>query len=178
MPITKSIARPYAKAAFEYALEHDNVPAWSEFLKYAAQFVRDDRVKHILQHPEVTAKEAENLMLNLCRGQMDSQRHNFIMILATNRRLTLLPDIATLYENQRKEQEQAVSVNIITAMALNSVQKEKLLQALKIRLQRIIISHFRVDPSLLGGVIIHAGDFVIDGSVRGKLDRLKLELEA
>lgn len=178
MPITKSIARPYAKAAFKYALEHDNVPAWSEFLKNAAHFVSDDRVKHILQHPEITVDKAANLMLALCQDKMDSHQRNFIMLLASNRRLTVLPDIAALFEEQRKEHDKAVCVNIITAMPLNGLQKEKLLQALKIRLQRVIIPNFRVDPALLGGVIVHAGDFVIDGSVRGKLDRLKLALEA
>lgn len=174
---SQTIARPYAKAAFAYAQEHHCIPTWSDFLHLTAGMVADEHVHRILTNPEVSADQVGQWIIDLCQGHIDEPQGNFIRLLAQYRRLTILPAIAAIFEIQCKEQEQIVAVEVVSALPFANSQREKLLQALRIRLQRKVIVNFRIDPSLLGGAIIRASDLVIDGSVRSKLERLRAALE-
>ena len=101
---------------------------------------------------------------------------NFVRVLAANHRLLLLPEITAHYEAQRAEVENTVDVEVVSAVALDAAQTEKLASALKARLKRTINMHNTVDATLLGGAVIRAGDLVIDGSLKGRLERLGTEL--
>jgi F-type H+-transporting ATPase subunit delta len=97
-------------------------------------------------------------------------------VLAENRRLLLLPEIAALFEALRAQVENTVDVEVISAVPLDFNQAEKLAQALSTRLKRRVRMKNSVDASLLGGAVIRAGDLVIDGSLKGRLERLGTEL--
>jgi F-type H+-transporting ATPase subunit delta len=99
-----------------------------------------------------------------------------VRVLAENHRLVLLPEIAAPYEAARAQVENTVDVEVVSAVALDAAQAEKLKQALNTRLRRQVRMQNTVDASLLGGAVIRAGDLVIDGSLKGRLDRLGTEL--
>jgi F-type H+-transporting ATPase subunit delta len=101
---------------------------------------------------------------------------NFVRVLAENHRLLLLPEIAAHYEVLRSDIDNIVDVEVVSAVELNAAQADKLKQALSKRLKRQVRMQTSVDPTLVGGAVVRAGDLVIDGSLKGRLERLATEL--
>ncbi|MBL8268866.1 F0F1 ATP synthase subunit delta [Steroidobacter sp.] len=170
-----TIARPYAKAAFASARQHNALERWSKVLATASSVVQDERVAQLLSSPRVTSEQLSGLIADIV-GELDEQTRNFVATLASNRRLGLLPEIASMYEALRAEAENTADVQVISAVELNEAQKQRLAAALKQRLKREVRLHCEVDASLIGGAIVRAGDFVIDGSLKARLDRLSVEM--
>lgn len=171
-----TVARPYAKAAFQYAAGAGAFAAWSTALAVCAQIVADPRVAALAKDPELTPEQVAGLVIDVARTVLDPAMQNFVRVLAANRRLLLLPEIAAHYETMRAEVENTVDVELISAVQLDQAQAEKLTQALNTRLKRRVKMRNSVDASLLGGAVIRAGDLVIDGSLKGRLERLRTEL--
>lgn len=167
-----TIARPYAIAAFEYALQKNTLPAWEGMLRSAALLVEQKAIVTLLSSPEVSRKKIADLFCDILSTVLDTERQNFICLLAENNRLPVLPDIANLFANYRAEQEKKMTVQVVSAITLDETYKHKLAARLTKRLQRQVSLQCAIDPTLLGGVLVRAGDRVIDGSVRGKLNRL------
>ncbi len=167
-----TLARPYAKAAFAEAVENNALVEWSEMLSLAAQFAADTDFAKILVHPALTAQQQATALTDLCGDKLNQSGKNFLVILGENKRLTLLPEIVEAYEELKAAQEHAVEVTVTSAFELTDAQQETLSQALKKKLQCDVRLTGEVDQTLVGGVIIRAGDLVIDGSVRGKLAKL------
>lgn len=171
-----TIARPYAKAAFEYAREHDAFAAWSEVLSTASAVVTDQRVAKLLSNPRVTPDQLVGLIADIAGKALDTHGSNFLNTLAQNRRLALLPEIAASYEALRADVENTADVQIISAVPLTDAQRDRLAAALKKRLKREVRLHCEVDTSLIGGAIVRSGDMVIDGSLKAGLERLSREI--
>ena len=171
-----TIARPYAKAAFESTRAHNAFDRWSTVLATASSVVQDERVARLLGSPSVTPEQLSGLVGEIVGGKLDEQSRNFLATLAGNRRLALLPEIATMFEALRAEAENTADVQVISAVQLNDAQKQRLAAALKKRLKRDVRLHCEVDESLIGGAIVRAGDFVIDGSLKARLDRMAVEM--
>ena len=171
-----TIARPYAKAAFEYARERNTFARWSELLATASAVVADSSVERLLTSPRVTPGQLVDLIADIAGGSLDDSGKNFLNTLAQNRRLGLLPEIAAMYETLRAEIEQIADVHVTSAAALSEAQRARLTTALKQRLRREVRLHESVDASLIGGAIVRSGDLVIDGSLKSGLDRLAVEL--
>lgn len=167
-----TIARPYAKAAFEYAREHDTFDRWSTVLAVAAAVVSDERVKKLLANPRVKPDDLVELIAAAAGDALDESGKNFLATLAHNRRLGLVPQIAEQFEALRAQIENVADVRIISAVQLDDAQRERFANALRKRLKREVRLHCEVDASLIGGAIVRAGDFVIDGSIRARLERL------
>lgn len=166
-----TVARPYAKAAFEYALSQGKLAEWSNMLGSAAQAVTDPAVQNVLRNPAITQEQKAGVIFDICTA-LNEHGKNFVQTLSKVGRLSLFPQIAEQFETLKAEQEKTVEVEITSAYELTSEQQTKLAQALQKRLNREIKIQTQVDQSLIGGVLIHAGDTVIDGSVRGKLAKL------
>jgi F-type H+-transporting ATPase subunit delta len=171
-----TIARPYAKAAFETAREAGALAAWAEGLRTAAEIVLDPRVTELVKNPELPAATVADFVIGVGAAKLDDRMKNLLRVLAENHRLPLLPEIVAHYESLKAQVENTVDVELISAVKLDPAEIEKMTAALKERLKRRINMHNSVDASLLGGAVIHAGDLVIDGSVRGRLERLRTEL--
>lgn len=166
-----TLARPYARAAFELAHAAGALPAWSQALGFAAQVAADPRVAALGNDPRV--QPAQLVALHLPESMAaDAPFAQFLGELAEHRRMALLPDVAALYEQYRRESESQLLVKVTSAMALDAIQAEQLKASLKRRFKREIELETRVDASLLAGVVIDAGSEVIDGSARGRLERL------
>jgi len=167
-----TIARPYARAAFEYASAHNAFGRWSELLATASAVVADERVERLLTNPRVTAEQLVGLIADIAGTGVDEHGRNFLGVLAQNRRLGVLPEIAASYEVLRAEVENVADVQITSAVALTEAQRERLAAALKKRLQREVRLHCEVDATLIGGAVVRSGDLVIDGSLKARLERL------
>jgi F-type H+-transporting ATPase subunit delta len=171
-----TIARPYAKAAFEYARDANALAAWSQGLKTAAGIVADPRVAPLTKSPEWSAADLVSLITDVAEPKLDGGMQNFVRVLAENRRLLLLPEIAAHYEALRSAAENTIDVEVVSAVPLDAAQADKLTAALSARLKRGVRMQNSVDASLLGGAVVHAGDLIIDGSLKGRLQRLATEL--
>jgi F-type H+-transporting ATPase subunit delta len=126
----------------------------------------------LIESPELTETQLADLFIGVGGERFNEKCHNFIRVLSEARRLQLLPEIAALFEIQRRTAEQTISAELITAFPASEAQQATVTAALKQRLGRDIELQCTTDAALLGGAVIRAGDLVIDGSVRGKLERL------
>ncbi|MFF7707286.1 F0F1 ATP synthase subunit delta [Pseudomonas sp. NPDC007930] len=173
-----TLARPYAKAAFEHAQAHQQLANWSAMLGLAAAVSQDDTMQRLLKAPRLTSAEKAAAFIEVCGEQFDAQAQNFIHVAAENERLLLLPEISALFDLYKAEQEKSVDVDVTSAFALDQEQQDKLAKVLSARLGREVRLHTAEDSTLIGGVVIRAGDLVIDGSVRGKLAQLAEALKS
>ena len=171
-----TIARPYAKAAFEYAREANAFAAWSQGLRSAAQIVADPSVAPLTKSPQWPLANLVSLITDVAGAKLDAGMQNFVRVLAENHRLLLLPEIAAHYEELRAAVENTLDVEVISAVTLSDAQADKLKQALSARLKRTVRMQNSVDSTLLGGAVVRAGDLVIDGSLKGRLERLATDL--
>ena len=173
-----TLARPYAKAAFEYALAEIDLAGWSKQIGTAAAVAQDATMLKILSSPSLTAEQRSKALLDICGDAISAKGRNFIRVLADNKRLALLPDIAVLFEQFKANQEKSVDVDVVSAFPLEPAVAERLAQALRGKLQREVTINASVDSALIGGVLVRAGDVVIDGSVRGRLAKLALAMNS
>jgi F-type H+-transporting ATPase subunit delta len=167
-----TLARPYAKAAFQYALEAKDLAGWGKQLATAAAASQHDKLRKVITSPSGSRQEQARTLITVCGDELTKPVCNFVELLAQNRRLTLLPEIYQLFDQLKTAQEQAVDVQLTTAIELDQTTQDKLAKALNTKLARKINIQTVVDQRLLAGVIIKAGDLVIDGSVRGRLEKL------
>lgn len=167
-----TLARPYARAAFEFARTHDGLPRWSALLAATTQVVSDARVAPLLGSPHVTEDDLVTLLADAAGPEADDNARNFLRVLAHHGRLGLLPQIAAQYEALRAEAEHVADVELVAAMPVAASQMERLTNALAKRLGRKVRVTTRIDAALLGGAVVRAGDLVIDGSLRGRVARL------
>lgn len=166
-----TIARPYASAVFAIAQEKDDMQSWSELLATLAQCADNSDVQAIFDNPKLGDEQVVDFLAGIT-GELSVDARSFLLLLAENNRLTMLPEIAEMYEALRADAEQKLFADVITARPLTDEQKSKIAEALKQRLGKEVTLSESVDESLLGGAIIRAGDLVIDGSALGKLNRL------
>lgn len=171
-------ARPYAKAAFEYALEQDDLVAWSNMLQVASMIASDKRVQDLLTNPRVLPQQLLSLFSEICGETIDEPRKNLLRLLVNKRRLNLLPEIANIFLMLQAERDQTVTVEMLSAFPLTDDQRNRFQQVLSKRLNRKVSLDCRIDESLMGGLVVRAKslDLVIDGSVRGKLVEMAGEL--
>jgi F-type H+-transporting ATPase subunit delta len=167
-----TIARPYARAAFEYAHAAGQLAAWGDILGRASLVLADERVQPLIGNPHITRADLVAFVVELAGASGNEHATNLVRLLADNGRLALLPEIAAQYAALRAEVENTVDVTVTSALPLTTEQSDKLQQALTRRLRRTVRLSATVDPSLIGGAIVRAGDFVVDGSLRGRVERL------
>jgi F-type H+-transporting ATPase subunit delta len=173
-----TIARPYAKAAFAEARADSMLGAWSAALHTAAQVVDDPRVHSLLDDPHVSTAQLSQLVLDIAGAGLGEHGRNFVQALAEARRLNCLPQIAALFDTYKDDAEGVADVTVTSAAPLDERQQLSLTAALTRRLKREVRLHCTTDPELLGGAVLRSGDLVIDGSVRGRLERIANELVA
>lgn len=164
-------ARPYAKAAFQYAQDTDALASWASQLALLSACSQNDTLAKVIGSPAYSVEQQAQVLIDVV-ADLNPGQQNFVQLLAKNKRLTLLPQIAEMFHALKLQHEQAVDVQLITAMELDSAAEEKLVQALTKKLSRKVTVKTEVDQRLLAGVVIKAGDFVIDASMRGRIDKL------
>lgn len=174
MSQSATLARPYARAAFETARDGGRLAQWSRLFGFSSQLAAAPAMIAALIDPRLDAATAAVLLVP--EGEIDPSFRQFVTVLAENGRVTELPEVARLFEALRAAEEKKVRVRITSAQALSEEDRNKLTSALKIRFNADVDVTEAVDESLIGGAVIDVGDVVIDGSVRGRLQRLQTEL--
>ena len=169
MSTVTTLARPYAKAAFEVANGRGDLGPWSEALAFAASVAADHRVLTLIGDPNVDNTRLADLF---CPEAAPQGFDHMVSILVQNDRLPALPEIATLYVELKDEAERALHVTVRSATALDETYQARLTEALGKRYGKRIELRCVIDEHLIGGALIQAGDEVIDGSLRGKLSRM------
>jgi F-type H+-transporting ATPase subunit delta len=172
-----TIARPYAKAAFTSARDMKALAAWSEALRFGSEFLAHSKVPDLLTDPKLDDDQLVAMFAGLGGNEIDAHWRNFIRLLAHNKRLHVLPEISGQFEMLRAGYENEVDVVVTSAVSLSEAHRAALTAALNQRFKRDVRMSTAVDPALLGGAVIRAGDLVIDGSISGRLRRLASELE-
>jgi len=176
-------ARPYARAAFEDAQAANALPLWSELLQAAAAVAADPVMQRLLGawNPTLRGDQKAELVAGLCRDLRDGAEVpevfvTFLKMLAEFHRLHQLPGIAVLFERLRAEAESTLHAQLISAAAVTDTQRQSVATALKAKFQRNVELDCKTDESLIAGAVIRVGDLVIDGSARGRLDKLATAL--
>lgn len=167
-----TLARPYAKAAFEAARDRADLSGWSAQLTTAAVVTQDATIAALLGSPSYTAEQMAETVIGVCGDALQEDGRNFIQVLAGNKRLPLLPEILSLFEQYKANQEKSIEVEVRSAYDLGVETTQTLANVLSKKLEREVKVDSTLDQSLIGGVLIRAGDLVIDGSVRGRLNKL------
>jgi F-type H+-transporting ATPase subunit delta len=177
-----TIARPYASALFEQADAHGTLKEWSSVLQCLVLTVRDARVKGVAYSPNWSDEQRKQLFVDVVEAALGSQitlgvqLKNFIALIVLNKRLVVLPEIAEVYQRLVARRESITRVEATAAYALSEEQLDTLRQALELRFDSSIKLNVTEDSSLIGGVILRSGNWVMDGSIKGKLSRLSGDL--
>ena len=168
----QTAARPYAEAAFQFAKERNALTVWSDMLGLIKAVAVDENMARLAADPRVDQARFLELFLGVCAKNVDAEAGNFVRLVVENRRLSLLTEIVTQFEQLKAEAESRIEASVVSAFALEPAQLKALEQALRRRLGREVQLRAEIDSSLVGGVVIRAGDSVIDGSVKGQLSAL------
>lgn len=173
MQESRTIARPYANAAFEFAVEHNVLEEWSSALQLLSAMTSDPVMQSVLSDPKITDNKLLDL-INSVGGESFKSREisNFIKLLIKNERLQFAPEMTKLFEDLFAQKKSVVSVEVISARDLTPEEADKIASAMQARLGVSIEISASVDENLIGGAIIRAGDMVIDTSLRGRLQKL------
>ncbi len=165
-------ARAYARACFEVTHTAAERTKWSEMLNFLAAVVQDSDMSRLIASPAIGHLRIAELVLKVASGQLTPQAENLVRLLAENGRMEIVPLIAEEFSALAQDAEGKMDVRVISALALNEQEKIQLASALGRRLGKIITLENEVDASLIGGAVVYAGDLVIDGSIRGRLQGL------
>ncbi|MBP9591757.1 MAG: F0F1 ATP synthase subunit delta [Steroidobacteraceae bacterium] len=171
-----TVARPYAKAAFACAQEQGRLAEWSGWLATAREVVLSDEFQALERSPGVRHGQLEELIAGICGASLDAPGRALLALLTENGRLDYLPEIAARFAELEAEASNVADVEVVSASSLDDRQRERLAGALRKRLSRDVRLHCSIDPALIGGAVVRSGDLLIDGSLRGRLERLGTEL--
>lgn len=172
-----TVARPYAKAAFEFAVEKQAVDHWAQMLAFLAEVAVNETVADLLSG-QVNAEQLAQIFIQIGGEQVDEHGQNLIKVLAENGRLVALPAVAQQFVELREAWQKEITAEVQSAVELSEEQQANIAASLEQRLARKVKLNCSVNPDLIAGVVITAGDLVIDGSVRGKLSRLSDTLQS
>lgn len=167
-----NIARPYAKAIFELALQRNELTEWQQRLSNLALVTSDKDMQRIINNPQISKKEIVELFKGILGKDLNKEGENLLTLLFSRNRIKILAAIAKQYHRLLMEHERVIEVKVVSAFKLHPQQIEKLKYALARRLKCDVTINAVVDETILGGAKIYAKDLVIDGSLRGKINRL------
>lgn len=172
----QTLARPYAEAVFELAKAQQSLAPWSEMLAFLVAVVADENIQQLASNPRIERARFVDLVLGIGGKNITEEGANFVRLLVENHRLMLLPDIAMQFEILKAEAEKRVDATVTSAFPLEDAQLKQLSEVLKRKFGREVKLTAQTDKNLVGGIVIRAGDIVIDGSVRGRLAELATHL--
>jgi F-type H+-transporting ATPase subunit delta len=173
-----TLARPYAEAIAKLAGESGSWSLWSERLALLALVANDSQVQGLATNPAVPGTRVAEIILAVCGEKLGAEGGNLTQLLAENKRLVLLPEIVSLFEALKSEQEGELTAHITSAFSLAAEQMAGLVAKLEAKFGRKVTASQSVDSELIGGVVIQVGDEVMDASVRGGLEALAVTLKA
>ncbi len=172
-----TLARPYASAAFDIAKDQNQLDRWSDVLRLLTQTIQVSEVRQLIESPVHSPARKALGLTDLLGDQLTDSMRRFIQVLADNRRLELIPQVREAFEVRLEEERRTLAVEVTAAVELSDSERQRFEDALRRRFERDINLSSIVDPSVLGGALIRAGDTVLDGTVRGKLEKLRAHMQ-
>ena len=172
-----TLARPYAEAVFRMASSEGDLSAWSKRLQTLAAIASDPQAANLITDPSVASARVASLMIDVAGADLGERGSNLVKVLAENGRLSVLPEIAAQFETLKALAEGVIEATITSAQVLTQAQIDDLVAGLKAKFKRAVNVSVAVDPGLIGGAVIAVGDQVIDGSVKGRLERMSFALQ-
>ena len=171
-----TLARPYAKAAFDLAEADGATGNWNDMLVLASAMVAEESIQNLLYSPEISNSQLVKILSDTAGEAFNGRFRDYLSVVAENKRLPLLPEITTLYQRLREEADKLLRVKVVSAFTLDESQATRLKDALARRFDREILLESEVDSSVIGGAVIYAGGQVIDGSLKDRLTKLSNSL--
>jgi F-type H+-transporting ATPase subunit delta len=171
-----TLARPYAKAAFELANGDNATDRWNEMLSLASALVTDETLANLLESPQLTSSQVVQVLSDTGGEAFDSRFRDFLTVISENKRFSLLPEVTNLYQRLREEADKLLRVKVVSAFELDEDQATRMKDALAKRYEREILLESEVDKSVIGGAVIYADGQVIDGSLKDRLAKLSNSL--
>jgi|SRR5687768_12087613 len=178
MAENRTIARPYAEAVFKLAKDKNDLASWADMLEMAAFVASDVQIRALIGDPKVPSKRLGELLIAICGDRLNDEGRNFILLLAENGRIEILPEVNEMFDQLKTRHEGVLDAKVISAFPLDGDQLQSLLTDLEAKFQRRIEAKVSVDPELIGGVKVEIGDEVLDASVRGKLEAMAVALKS
>ena len=169
-------ARPYANAVYDLAEQTGALDSWSDALSNLSAVVNDEQVSALLNNPDMGKQQKGELVTGVLGDKLDQQQQNLVMLMAENGRLSIMSDVQEQFEVARAKAENKIEAEVISAFELTAEQTDELANTLKNKLGCEITLTTSIDESLIGGVVIKAGDTIIDASMKSQLDTLALSL--
>jgi F-type H+-transporting ATPase subunit delta len=178
MAEARTIARPYAEAVFQLAKAKGNLVDWSNMLQFSATIAEDERIRSLVGNPKISRRRLGEMFLDICGETLNEEGRNFILLLAENGRLEILPEISELFEQLKADYEGVLDAKVSSAFEMSDAQLRELVADLEAKFKRKIEAKVIVDSELIGGVKVEIGDEVLDASVRGKLEAMAVALKS
>ncbi len=169
---TSTIARPYAKAAFAFAVENDQLAHWSHMLETLAVISVDEQVKLFLENPVNSREQRASILCKIADSSIDQNGKNLVETMSVQNRLGLLPEVKIQFEQLKADKENAREVRVLSAYPLSDAELEKLTAELSKKFSANVNVNVEIAKELIGGVLIESDGVVIDNSIRGKLKKL------
>lgn len=169
----KTLSRPYARAIFDLAKKNGQWQEWTNTLKLLAEIVTNNEMSKLLSNPTLDPLQLADFIIDIDREKFSQEAQNLVKILALGRRLRLLPTILEQYEYYRANEENILQGQCLSVIPLTKPEQDNLISLLSQELGKKVMLTYEQDAALLGGFIIRADDLLIDGSLKGKLMRLK-----
>jgi F-type H+-transporting ATPase subunit delta len=175
----RTVARPFAAALFELAERDGALEGYGDALDVVARLLDEEpRIRQFLETPRVGRQEKKEVLREALRGRVPDPVLTFLLVVVDRRRQRFLRAIASEYRGLLDERLGRAHVEVSMARPVD----DKGVEELRARLSRVLgkeaIPHMRVEPELLGGIVVRSGDMIYDGSVRRRLDRMKQRLLA
>lgn len=172
MEDVSALARPYGLAAFKQAEEEGKVKEWSAMLELLTLIMQDATMRGLIANPKVNDQEVASVIIDVAGDGLSETGGNLVRVLAENERLAEMGGVAAVFEEERDRVEGRSHVEVTSAFALSNAQEKSISESMSKRLGTEVDVSVTVDKSLIGGVVIRAGDTVIDASLRGRLSQL------
>ncbi|UDG80235.1 F0F1 ATP synthase subunit delta [Candidatus Steffania adelgidicola] len=172
-----TITRPYAKAAFNFAVEQNKIKHWESMLVFSAEVSRNKQITDMFSGAVSPEKMAETFIA-VCGKQLDTFGQNLIRVMAENKRLAILPNVLEQFLLLEREKKSTIEIKIVSAQRLTAEQLAKISTAMEKQLSRKVTLTCEIDTTIIAGIIIRAGDMVIDGSIQSRLERLAVVLNS
>ncbi len=172
MKDASALARPYGLAAFKQAREDGNVEEWSEMLQLLVLIMQDATMRGLIANPKVNDQQLADLIIDVGGDGLSQTGRNLVRVMAENERLAEVAGVAAVFEQERDRTEGRSHVEVTSAFELSDKQQTSIAASMSQRLGTEVSVSVTVDKSLIGGVVIRAGDTVIDASLRGRLSQL------
>ncbi len=168
-----NIARPYAQALFELAQAQNDLSGWNDRLQLLTAVSVDPDFAELAANPRVSSQQLADLIISICGERVGDEGKNLVKLLSRNGRIGAMQDIANAFSSRKDEAEKVIVATMVTAVVIDDRQRQAYAQALQSTLGRSVELEFKIDEQLIGGAVIRAGDWVVDGSVKTQLEQLE-----